>query len=142
LHVLGKENIWCTTGNGIFLLDKIKQHKENDVHRQAEETELNISSRMQPSWTETQTKQISKQEQAVQNLMLASVYICRQYQSLNSLEELCVLFEKLGIQLLPSVISDVNYRNNDAALCFLQHVAFHLHEELVKKVKDSPVVGL
>lgn len=28
--VLGKENMWCTTGYQIFLLDKIKQHKENN----------------------------------------------------------------------------------------------------------------
>ncbi|CAF4004026.1 unnamed protein product [Rotaria sp. Silwood2] len=137
----GKENIWCTTGNGTFLLDKIKQHKDNDVHQQAEEIELKISSRTQPSWTETQAKQISKQEQAVQNLMLASIYICRQYQSLNSLEELCILLEKLGVQLLPSVISGVNYRNNDAAFSFLQHVAFYLHKELVEKVKASTVIA-
>ena len=74
--------------------------------------------------------------------MFASIHICRQYQSLNSLEELRVLLEKLGVHLLPSEISGTNYRNNDAALSFLQHVACYLHEELIEKIKNSPAVGL
>ncbi|CAF4981731.1 unnamed protein product, partial [Rotaria sp. Silwood1] len=138
----GKENIWCTVGNQIFQLYKIKEHKhKSEVHRHAEETELKISARTQPTWIETRAKQISKQEQAVQNLILASIHICRQYQSLNSLEQLCVLLEKLGVQLLPSQISGVNYRNNDVALSFLQHVAYYLHEELIEKIKSSPAIG-
>ncbi|CAF3570525.1 unnamed protein product [Rotaria sp. Silwood1] len=137
----GKENIWCTVGNQIFQLYKIKEHKhKSEVHRHAEETELKISARTQPTWIETRAKQISKQEQAVQNLILASIHICRQYQSLNSLEQLCVLLEKLGVQLLPSQISGVNYRNNDVALSFLQHVAYYLHEELIEKIKSSPAI--
>ena len=141
--IVGKENVWCTVGSKVFFFDKVKQHKQSsDVHRQAEEIELKISAGMQPTWIQTRTKEISKQEQAVQNLMFASIHICRQYQSLNSLEELCVLLEKLGVHLLPSEISGTNYRNNDAALSFLQHAACYLHEELIEKIKNSPAVGL
>ena len=140
--ILGKQNVWSTVGNNSFLFDKIKQHKEkSDVHHQAEDHELNISSRVQPMWNETRSKQITKQQQAVQNIIFASIYTCQQYQSLNSLSGLCVLLEKLDVQLLPSEISGVNYRNKDAALMFLHHVAFCLHEELVGEVKSSPVVG-
>lgn len=124
------------------MLEKIKQHKEkSDVHRQAEETELKISSRAQPTWIETRKKEISKQQQAIHNLMFASINICHQYQSLNSLEPWCIVFEKLGVQILPSQVSGVNYRNNDAALGFLQHISGYLHEELIEKIKASPVVG-
>ncbi|CAF1341874.1 unnamed protein product, partial [Rotaria sordida] len=131
-----------TNGNQIFQIYKIKEHKhKSEVHRHAEETELKISTRTQPTWIETRAKQISKQEQAVQNLTLASIYICREYQSLNSLEQLCILLEKLGVQLLPSQISGVNYGNNDAALSFLQHVAYDVHEELIEKVKNSPAIA-
>ena len=42
----------------------------------------------------------------------------------NSLSGVSVLLAKLGVQLLPSEISGMNYRNNDAALSLLQHVAF------------------
>ncbi|CAF1424337.1 unnamed protein product, partial [Rotaria sordida] len=138
-----KEEIqMCTVGNQIFQIYKIKEHKhKSEVHRHAEETELKISTRTQPTWIETRAKQISKQEQAVQNLTLASIYICREYQSLNSLEQLCILLEKLGVQLLPSQISGVNYGNNDAALSFLQHVAYDVHEELIEKVKNSPAIA-
>ena len=124
------------------MLDKIKQHKEkSEVHRQAEDLELQISSRTQPNWIETRTKEVSRYKQAVQNLMFTCISICRQYQSLNSFESTCDLLEKLDVQLLPSTSSVVNYRNNDAALSFLQHIGGYLHEELVEKVKASPVIG-
>ena len=122
---------------------KIKKHKyESAVHRQAEEIELAESSGTQPTWTQTRSKQISKQQQAVQNIMFACIHICQQDQSLNSLEPLCMLFEQLNIQMIPSASSMVNYRNNDAALCFLQHIGGYLHEELIEKVKASPVLGI
>ena len=103
---------------------------------------MDISSQLQPNWPETQSKERSKEEQAIQHLMLASIHICQEYQSLNSLDPLCVLLEKLDVQILPSQLSGVNYRNNDAALFFLQHIASYLHEELVEKVKASPVIGM
>lgn len=139
---LGTSNTWCTVGSKSFLLDKIKKHKGSQVHEQAADAELEISSRAQPIWPETRAKEVSKQKQAIQNLMFSCIYLCHQYQSLNSLEPLCILFEKLDVQLIPSTLSVVNYRNNDAALGFLQHIGGYLHEELIEKVKASPVVGM
>jgi len=41
---LGKPNVWCTTGMTTFSLDTIKKHKEkSQVHKQAEQLELNVS---------------------------------------------------------------------------------------------------
>ncbi|CAF1608473.1 unnamed protein product, partial [Didymodactylos carnosus] len=73
--------------------------------------------------------------------MLSSVYLCQQDQSLNSLQPLCNLLEKTGVQLLPAEVAGISYRNNDAALLFLQYVARILHKELVEKIKASPVIG-
>ena len=124
-------------------LDKIKLHKEkNEVHKQAELQELTVSSRSQPDWYLTKKNQLSKHEQAVQNLMITCIYLCQQNNSLNSIEPLCVLLEKLGVQLLPAEISGVSYRNDTAALCFIQSIAHHLHSDLVERIKQSPVTGM
>ncbi|CAF4940045.1 unnamed protein product, partial [Rotaria socialis] len=86
-------------------------------------------------------QQLNKHEQSIQNLMIACIYLCQQDNSINMLEPLCVLLEKLGIELLPAETSCVSYRSNKAAFCFIQHIASCLHEELVEKIKASPVVA-
>ena len=142
MSILGQPNPWVQKGYKNFLFSKIKEHQaKHIVHQEAQEAELKIASQVQPNWVTTRAKEVSKQRQAVQNLMFASIYICHQYHSLNSLEPMCVLFEKLGVQILPSTVSVVNYRNDDACLSFLQHIGGYLHEELIEKVKASPVVG-
>jgi len=73
--------------------------------------------------------------------MFSCIFLCQQDYSLNSLEPLCNLIEKLGVTLLPAEVPSVSYRNNKAALCFVQHIADVLHKELVEKIKLSPVVG-
>ncbi|CAM4919042.1 unnamed protein product [Rotaria socialis] len=138
----GKENVWFTTGMTTFSFDKIKHHKEkSEVHKQSEQMELNTSSHVQPNWMATQQQQLNKHEQSIQNLMIACIYLCQQDNSINMLEPLCVLLEKLGIELLPAETSCVSYRSNKAAFCFIQHIASCLHEELVEKIKASPVVA-
>ncbi|CAF4195506.1 unnamed protein product, partial [Rotaria magnacalcarata] len=138
----GKENVWFTTGMTTFSFDKIKHHKEkSEVHKQSEQMELNTSSHVQPNWMATQQQQLNKHEQSIQNLMIACIYLCQQDNSINMLEPLCVLLEKLGVELLPAETSCVSYRNNKAAFCFIQHIASCLHEELVEKIKASPVVA-
>lgn len=140
---LGKPNVWCTTGMTTFSLDKIKNHKEkSEVHKQAEQLELNVSIGKQPDWRQTQKRQINKHQQAIENLMLSCIFLCQEDYSLNSLESLCNLLEKLGVSLLPAEVASVHYRNNKAALCFVQHIANFLHEELIEKIKNSPVVGM
>ncbi|CAF2091660.1 unnamed protein product [Rotaria magnacalcarata] len=125
-----------------FSVDMVKRHKEqSEVHKQAEQQELTVSCGAQPDWTITQQRQLSKHEQAIHNLMMACIYICQQDLPLNSLQSLCILLEKLGITLLPAEVSGVSYRNNKAALGFIQHIASFLHEELLEKIKCSPVVG-
>jgi hypothetical protein len=132
---IGRENLWSTTGMKTFSLDKIKLHKEkSEVHKQAEQQELLLSCRAQPGWIVTQQKQLNKHELAIQNLMFTCIYLCQQDQSLNSIDPLCGLLEKLGVELLPAEVSGVNYRNNKAALCFIQHISSYLHEELVQKI--------
>jgi len=124
-------------------LDKIKLHNDkNEVHKQAQDQELVISSRAQPGWLSAQRQQISKHEQTVQNLMFSCIYLCQQDHSLNSIEPLCVLLEKIGVTLLPAEVSGVAYRNDSAALCFTQHIATCLHEELVEKIKKSGAIGM
>ncbi|CAF4511470.1 unnamed protein product, partial [Rotaria socialis] len=138
----GKENVWFTTGMTTFSFDKIKHHKEkSEVHKQSEQMELNTSSHVQPNWMATQQQQLNKHEQSIQNLMIACIYLCQQDNSINMLEPLCVLLEKLGVELLPAETSCVSYRNNKAAFCFIQHIASCLHEELVEKIKASPVAA-
>jgi hypothetical protein len=124
-------------------LDKIKLHKEkSEAHKQAEEQELLRTCGAQPGWVVTQQKQLNKHELAIQNLMLACIYLCQQDQSLNSIDPLCDLLEKLGVELLPAEVSGVTYRNSKAALCFIQHIANFLHDELIEKVKQSTVCGM
>jgi hypothetical protein len=126
-----------------FSFDTIKKHKEKtEVHKQAEQQEINVSSGTQPDWVVTQQRQLNKHEQAIQNLMMTCIYLCQQDNSINSLESLCILLEKLGVTLLPAEVSGVSYRNNKAALCFIQHISNILHEELVDKIKASPAVGM
>ncbi|CAF4521347.1 unnamed protein product [Rotaria socialis] len=38
-------------------------------------------------------------------------------------------------------IAGVSYRNDTAALCYLEYIASYLHEELAHKLKASPVLG-
>jgi hypothetical protein len=117
-------------------LDKIKLHKEkSEVHKQGEAQELTVSSGVQPDWHLTKKQQLSKQEQAIHNLMFSCVFLCQQDHSLNSIEPLCVLLEELGIQLLPAETLGVSYRNDTAALLFIQHIAHYLHSDLVDKIK-------
>ena len=123
--------------------DKIKQHREkSDVHKEAEDQELTISDGRQPNWCTAQQKQISKHQQAIQTLMALVISICQEDAALNTLESRCRALEKVGVTLLPAETTNVNYRNNDAALVFAQTIASCLHEELVAKVKASPVVGM
>ena len=139
---LGKPNVWCTTGMITFSLDKIKQHKEkSEVHKQTEQLELNISAGQQSDWHATQKRQINKHQQATENLMLSCIFLCQQDYSSNSLEPLCNLVQKLGVTLLPAEVASVSYRNNKAALCFVQHIEDIFHKELVEKIKIGPAVG-
>ena len=124
-------------------LDKIKQHKEkSEVHKQAEEQEILLSSRVQPNWNITREKKVGKHEQAIQHLMFACIYLCQEDHPLASIEPLCVLLEKLGVQLLPAQFSGVSYRNSRAAMEFIQHIANFLHEELISKIQTSPALGV
>ena len=43
--------------------------------------------------------------------------------------------------MLPAEVSGVSYRNDNAALTFLQHIARVLHSDLVNKLKKSPTLG-
>jgi len=116
----------------------IKRHKEeNNVHKQAEQEEITLSSGTQPGWIKTQKKIIDKHEQAIQNLMLSCVYLCQQDQPLNDLELLSALLEKAGVMSLPAETPGVHYRNDTAALCFTRHIAICLHSELVEKIKKK-----
>ncbi|CAF3165477.1 unnamed protein product [Rotaria sp. Silwood2] len=138
----GKDNIWCTNGMTTFSLHQIKRHKEESgVHKQAEEEELTVTGGKQPDWITTQKKILSKHEQAIENLMLSCIYLCQQDHPLNDIEPLSALLEKVGIMSLPAETTGVNYRNDTAALCFIQHIAACLHSELVEKIKKSLVIG-
>ncbi|CAF0857415.1 unnamed protein product [Adineta steineri] len=57
--------------------------------------------------------------------MISSIHLCQQDNSLNSIEPLCILLEKLSVTLLSIEIASCN--------C--------LHKELVSKAKASPVCG-
>ncbi|CAF1252982.1 unnamed protein product [Didymodactylos carnosus] len=136
-----KDNIWVTTGCSELSFDKIKKRKVNEVHRQAEQQELDTTSNSQPNWNRTRTKEITKHQKSIQNLILASISLCQNDQSLNSYKSNCNLLEATGVQMLPSQVVGICYRNNDAALSFLQHTASVLHEELLEKKQASPVLG-
>lgn len=124
-----------------FSLDKIKIHQKSLAHKEAEQQELLVSSQAQPDLHLTQHKELNKHQIAIQNLMRACVFLCQQDISLNAFPSLCILLETSGVTLLPAETSGVSYRNKEAALCFTQHIASYLHEELLEKVKASPVVG-
>ncbi|CAF4770529.1 unnamed protein product [Rotaria socialis] len=49
--------------------------------------------------------------------------------------------EALGVKLLSAEIGGVCYRNGNAALELLRHVASYLHEEILEKIKNSPSIG-
>lgn len=142
INTNGKANLWCTSGYETIKLSKIKEHHQNEVHTDAQQIELETTAGCQPSWSETQVKERNKHETAIENLILSAVHICQQDQSLNSFERLCVLLEAVGVKLLPAEIGGISYRNDNAALEFLHHVAFRLHEEVVEKIKKSPSIGM
>ena len=68
--------MWCTSDYRIMKLSKIKEHKDNEVHKASQEFELQKTSQSQPDWPTTQIKERTKYEIAVQNLILSAVYIC------------------------------------------------------------------
>jgi hypothetical protein len=45
----GKENTWATKGFNVLALDKIKEHRLKEKHKEAEQLELQQSSMNQPS---------------------------------------------------------------------------------------------
>ncbi|CAF3876870.1 unnamed protein product [Rotaria sp. Silwood1] len=136
----GQENLWCTIGYKTLKIDKIKQHQQSETHKNAQALELQVSSKLQPGWVGTQSKQRSKHQEAIENLIISSIHICQTDQSLNTFSSLCSLLEKTGVKLLPSEVSGVSYRNADAALSFLENVSQYLHEELIEKIKKSSTV--
>ena len=71
------------------------------------------------------------------SLMFACIYL-----SQNNMENLCALLEKLKVNMLPGDIPGVRYRNDTATLTYIQYIAAYLHQELVEKLKSSPVVGM
>ncbi|CAF4854280.1 unnamed protein product, partial [Rotaria sp. Silwood1] len=137
----GQENLWCTIGYKTLKIDKIKQHQQSETHKNAQALELQVSSKLQPGWVGTQSKQRSKHQEAIENLIISSIHICQTDQSLNTFSSLCSLLEKTGVKLLPSEVSGVSYRNADAALSFLENVSQYLHEELIEKIKKSSTVS-
>ena len=50
------------------------------------------------------------------------------------------LLEKAGVKLLSAAVNEISYRNNNAALIFLKHIATVLHDNLLKKLKENPVL--
>jgi hypothetical protein len=137
----GKPNPWCTSGYRTMRVTKLKEHKDNEVHQNAQRRELEIKSDSQPSWLTTQIKERSKHATAIQNLILPAVYLCQQDQSINSFQKLCTLLEAVDVKLLPAELGGLSYRNDTAALEFLYHVATYLHGQIVKKIKRSPSIG-
>ncbi|CAF1015489.1 unnamed protein product [Rotaria sordida] len=138
----GKINPWATYDYSVLALNKIKEHGlYNEKHIEAQELELNSKSKIQPDWKTTQSMIYTKHQQSIQNLMFTAIFICQQYHPLNSFEPLCNLQEKNGVNLLPAEVSGINYRNDCAALCFLQYTARILHQELVEKLNQSPILG-
>ena len=98
----GKINLWCTSDYRIMKLSKIKECKDNEVHKTAQELELQQTSQSQSDWPTTQIKERTKHEIAVQNLILSAVSVCQQDQSINLFEKLCILIEALGTKLIPA----------------------------------------
>lgn len=138
----GRVNPWATYDYSVLALNKIKDHgSQNEKHIEAQQLELNNTSQTQPDWKTIQSKTNTKHQQSIQNLMFSAVYICQQDHPLNSFESLCNLQEKNGVSLLPAEVSGVSYRNDCAALCFLQYTARILHQELVEKLNKSPILG-
>ncbi|CAF3346875.1 unnamed protein product [Rotaria sp. Silwood2] len=138
----GKENTWATKGFNVLALDKIKEHRLNEKHKEAEALELQRTSMNQPDWISTRTTALSRQEESITNLIHSCIYLCQNDHSLNSFTPLCDLLEKVGVKLLPAEVSGISYRNDNAALIFLQHVASVLHKDLVHKLNKSPVLGM
>ncbi|CAF1399341.1 unnamed protein product [Rotaria sordida] len=60
-----------------------KEYKDNEVHKQAQELELQIASHSQSTWSTIQIKERKKYEIAIQNLILSAVYLCQQDQPIN-----------------------------------------------------------
>ncbi|CAM4903492.1 unnamed protein product [Rotaria socialis] len=137
----GKENTWATKGFNVLALDKIKEHRVNEKHKEAEELELQRTSMNQPDWISTRTIILSRQEESIKNLMYSCIYLCQSDHPLNSFIPLCDLLEKTGVKLLPADVNGVSYRNDCAALSFLQHIASVLHQDLLQKLSKSPVLG-
>jgi hypothetical protein len=138
----GQINLWATYDYPVLALNKIKAHAlHNEKHIEAQQLELDKKFKFQPDWEATQSKTYSKHQQAIQNMMFSAIFICQQDHPLNSFEALCNLQEKNGINLLPAESSGVSYRNDCAALCFLQYTARILHQELVEKLNRSPILG-
>ncbi|CAF2059013.1 unnamed protein product [Rotaria magnacalcarata] len=137
----GKENTWATKGFNVLALDKIKEHRVNEKHKEAEELELQRTSMNQPDWISTRTIILSRQEESIKNLMYSCIYLCQSDHPLNSFIPLCDLLEKTGVKLLPAEVNGVSYRNDCAALSFLQHIASVLHQDLLQKLIKSPVLG-
>ena len=138
----GKVNPWATYDYSLLLLSKIKKHGlHNGKHIEAQKLELNSKSKVQPDWETNQLRTNIKHQDSIQNLMFNAIFICQQGHPLNSFVPLCNLQEKIGINLLPAEVSGVSYRNDCAALCFLQYIARILHQELVEKLNQSPIIG-
>ena len=135
-------NSWATYDYSLLSLNKIKKHGlNNEKHIEAQKLELNSKSKVQSDWETTQLRTNIKDQESIQNLMFNAIFICQQDHPINSFGSLCNLQEKIGISLLPAEVSGVSYRNDCAALGFLQHTARILHQELVERLNHSPILG-
>ena len=79
----GKENTWTTKGFNVLALDKIKEHRFNEKHKEMEQLEVQRTSKSQPGWVSTRTTAMSRQEESVKNLMYSCIYLYQNDHSLN-----------------------------------------------------------
>ncbi|CAF2482471.1 unnamed protein product [Rotaria sp. Silwood2] len=86
-------------------LSKTKKLNDNEVHKHAQQLELQNASSCQPSWATTQMKERSKHE---------------------------ILIKALSVKLLPAELGSVTYRNDKAALQFLRHVLLIYTKKFLK----------
>lgn len=72
----GKENAWTTRVFNVLALDKIKEHRSNEKHKEAEQLELQQFSMNQLDWISRRSV-LSRRQESIQNFMYFSIYLCQ-----------------------------------------------------------------
>lgn len=122
--------------SGPFKAETFKKHEKSSQHMRCVAT---MNAKLNPAATPLARAIIKADETMINHLRVVfncAYYIAKHNKPFSDLEELLVLTNKCGVNVLPE------YRNRKACKEFVHHIASIVESDLVMDIKKSPFVSI